>query len=169
MRTVMIISMVSSLLILLGSGIWYVRVHNKVNTTSNPIPAYIAEAVNFRLYYPLQKDLPAGYRLDLNSFKRPVQNGVTYTVVNNENQKVIFSLQPKPSDADLQNFTSSYIPLHNTYQTPSGQALLGAYNTKEGTETFVSLPTNSSTWIIVTAPYNIDQAQLKQVLSSLRS
>lgn len=164
-----IISAASLLLALLGTSVWYIRTHNQAHATPSPIPAYITKAVSFPLYYPMQKDLPAGYRLDLNSFKHPVQNGVVYAVVNDRGQKLIFSLQPKPSEGDLQNFTSSYIPLHNTYQTPSGQALLGAYKTKEGTETFVSLPTNSNTWIIVTAPYNIDQTQLKQVLSSLTS
>ncbi len=135
----------------------------------SPVPKTIASSVSFSIYYPEQSKLPAGYTLDLNSFKQPVRNGVNYTVSYSNGHKLVFSLQPKPSATELQNFSANYIPLHITYHTSIGQALLGAYNTKTGTETLVSLPANgSSTWIILTAPYDINQDQLKQVLSALR-
>lgn len=133
----------------------------------SPVPNNISRAVSFPIYYPDQKKLPRGYTLSSNSFSKPVPNGVTYSVLYGHGQKIVFSLQPKPSNNELQGFSSNYIPLHNSYSTPIGQALLGAYNTKVGTETLVSLPTNSNTWIILTAPYNINQDELKQVLSSL--
>jgi len=136
---------------------------------TSPVPKNIAHNVSFPVYYPAKKELPPGYTLDLSSFGQPRQNGVNYTVSNSEGQKLVFSLQPKPSSSALQNFEANYIPLNNSFRTANGQALIGAYNTKTGIETLVSLPTNSSTWIIITGPDNINQTQLKQVLSSLKN
>jgi hypothetical protein len=136
---------------------------------TSPVPKNIVQGVSFPIYYPVQKILPVGYTLDLNSFEQPRQNGISYMVSNNKGQKLVFSLQPKPSSSALQNFEANYIPLNNSYQTANGQALIGAYNTKTGIETLVSLPTDSSTWVIITGPSNINQTQLKQVLSSLKN
>jgi len=136
----------------------------------SPVPQSIAQSVDFPIYYPVQSRLPSGFTLDPGSFKQPIPTGINYTVTygNQATEDLVFSLQPKPSDSALQKFDASYIPLHNSYQTSIGQAYIGAYNTKQVTETLVSLPVDSSdTWIIVTAPYNINQGQLKQVLSSL--
>jgi hypothetical protein len=152
--------------LIVGGFIYLSRKHMH-QPPASPVPVALAQSVNFPIYYPVQAKLPAGYTLDLSSFKRPVQNGVSYSVSYSHSKKLVFSLQPKPSASELQNFTANYIPLHNSYQTPTGQALLGAYDTKTGTETLVSLPTGSNTWIIITAPYDISQDQLKQVLSSL--
>jgi hypothetical protein len=153
------------ILIVLGlAGSWFWR-----QTRPHVVPKAIAAGVNFPIFYPLQSKLPVGYTLNRNSFKRPIQNGVTYTVSNSMGQQLVFSLQQKPSANDLQNFQTNYIPLHNIFLTSNGQALLGAYNTKTNTETLVSLPIdNANTWIVLTAPYNINQSQLHQVLNSLQ-
>lgn len=147
-----------------AAGWWYFTQRN-----TSPVPESIRKSVSFPVYYPDPKKLPAGYTLDTNSFKNPVKNGVTYNV-NYGGGRVVFSVQAKPSATELDSFTASYIPLNNIYQTPVGQARLGAYNNggKIATETLVSLPTDKNVWIIVTAPYNINQDQLKEVLSSLR-
>lgn len=135
----------------------------------SPVPKFIAAAVNFPIFYPEQKELPEGYYLNLNSFKQPVAEGVNYIVDYNNGKEIVFSLQPKPQGDELQDFEDDYIPLHNDYQTPNGQAMLGAYNTKNGAETLVSLPlNNSNTWIIITAPSNTNQTQLEKVLNSLK-
>lgn len=135
----------------------------------SPVPSKIAKAVDFPVYYPDPKKLPAGYTLDTTSFKNPVSNGISYSVDYGNGQKLVFSLQDKPSSSELQDFNSNYIPLHNDYKTPVGQAELGAYNNHGTTESLISLPTNGKTWIIITAPYNTDQTKLKQVLSALRN
>lgn len=138
------------------------ELHTRQN--KSPIPTSVSKSVSFSIYYPDPKKLPKGYVLDTNSFANPVKNGVSYTVSYGNNQKMVFSIQPKPSDSALKTFEGSYMPLRTAYQTPVGQAELGAYNSK----TLVSLPTNSSTWIIITAPPNINQDQLKQVLQSIK-
>ena len=147
-----------------GGSYWY------VSRNSSPVPRNIQSKVDFPIYYPDQKKLPTGYRLNPDSFKAPQANGVVYEVDYGNGKRMVFSVQPKPSDNALQTFNSSYIPLRTDYQTPSGTAEIGAYNDngKITTETLVSLPTNDKTWLLITAPYDINQAQLKQVLSSLK-
>jgi len=150
----------AALLVLIGSSsAWFYIHHN-----SSPVPKSISQSVTFPVYYPAPQKLPNGYTLNLNSFKTPVKNGVTYTVSYDNNKQIVFSIQPKPSASELQTFNGNYLPLKTSYQTAVGQAEIGAYNLK----TLVSLPTNSSTWIIITAPSNINQGQLKQVLSSIK-
>jgi len=134
----------------------------------SPVPKMVIKAVNYPIYYPDQKKLPSGYMLNINSFKNPVANGAYYTVTYNTGKQIIFSLQEKPSDRDLEAFINNYIVLHNDYQTSSGLAKIGAYNNHGVLETLISLPTNDKTWLIITAPPDINQNQLKQVLSSLR-
>jgi hypothetical protein len=136
--------------------------------TGIQIPTSVSANLGFPIYYPSQSKLPNGYALNTHSFKRPIKNGVTYTVGYDNGKEIVFSLQSKPSSSSMQNFEASYIPLRNNYQTPVGQAELGAYDLKGNTETLVSLPVkNSNTWIIITAPYNTNQNKLKQVLNSL--
>ncbi len=145
---------------------------DSVNGNSRPrisIPATITSGLSFTVYYPIQKKLPKGYTFNTGSFSRPLSEGINYTISYEPSQTVVFSLQPKPSSESLQTFEASYIPLRNSYETSIGQAELGAYNIKGKTKTLVSLiPTQSNTWIIITAPYNISQDQLKQILNSLQ-
>ena len=162
-RLALLAGVASTIIALGAAGTWRHTAHRY----ASPVPKSITSSVSFPIYYPDQSKLPAGYTLDASSFKQPVQNGVNYTVDYGNRQELVFSLQPKPPASELQNFVANYIPLHNSFQAPTGQALLGAYNTKTGTETLVSLPTGSNTWIIITAPYNINQDQLKQVIGSL--
>jgi hypothetical protein len=157
---------IASLLVLTGGGAggWFFT-HRSVS----PVPKNIQSAVSFPIYYPDQKKLPTGYTLDLQSFKVPQKNGVAYSVDYGLSQKLIFSVQPKPSNAELESFNASYIPLRNDYQTPVGKAEIGAYNSHGVLESLISLPTNGSTWLIITAPYNVNQDQLKQVLQSIKA
>ncbi len=131
----------------------------------SPVPATVMAAVDYKVYYPDIKKLPAGYNLDEKSFNVPVKNGITYTVSYGNNKKIVFSLQTKPSDNELASFRSNYIPLRTDFQTPIGPAQIGAYNA----QTLVSLPVLDGPWIVITAPPDIDQDQLKQVISSLKT
>lgn len=135
---------------------------------ASPVPAAVSQAVSFPVYYPDQAKLPAGYVLDLNSFKTPVKNGVAYSVSYGNNQKLVFSLQAKPSANELESFKANYIPLRIDYQTDIGQAEIGAYNNHGNVQTLISLPTKTNTWIIITAPYDTNQDKLKKVLNSLK-
>jgi hypothetical protein len=134
--------------------------------TAGPVPKGIAKAVTIPVYYPEPKKLPPSYVLDTSSFSIPVKNGVTYSVNYGSGKKLIFSLQPKPSDDELQSFKGNYLPLKIDYHTAIGMAQIGAYHS----QTLVSLPVDADggPWIIVTAPVDVSQSQLKQVLSALK-
>ena len=154
-----------------GSTRWLHWHHKPIASpvSSSPVPKAVTQAVNFPVYYPDPKKLPAGYNLDQNSFTiSPKKNGVAYSVSYDNGKKIVFSVQTKPSDSELQSFNSNYIPLRIDYQTPAGQAEIGAYNNHGNVQTLVSLPTRTTAWIVVTAPYDTNQVKLKQVLSSLK-
>jgi hypothetical protein len=128
----------------------------------NPVPQFIKDKVSFKVYYPLQAKLPAGYVLDKHSFSAS-QNVVLMTVDYGQKNQIIFSEQPLPKSNELQTFYSLRIPLRTTVNTSVGQAAISGLNG----ESFVSLPAGK-TWIIITAPNNSDQSKLKQVLLSIR-
>jgi hypothetical protein len=110
--------------------------------------------------------LPPGYNLNTNSFNlSPDKKGVYYSVSYGANKKIVFSVQVKPTDNELQSFNSNYIPLRVDYQTPIGQAEIGAYHS----QTLVSLPVINGPWIVITAPPDINQDQLKQVLRAIKA
>jgi hypothetical protein len=132
--------------------------------TPSVVPKPIANSVSFPVYYPDPKRLPNGYILDTDSFSSPVKDGVSYTVNYDTNKKVVFSVQVKPSDSELQTFNSSYIPLRIDYKTKLGQAEIGAYHS----QTLVSVPVNNGPWIIITAPEDINPAALKQIIQAIR-
>lgn len=159
----------ASLLVIAAAAGLYLRPKSQSPAAAQPIvPADIAAKVSFPVYYPDPKKLPAGYTLDRSSFGSPVKNGVNYKVSYGNGKSLVFSIQMKPSDSQLQTFNSSYIPLRIDYQTSAGQAEIGAYNNHGTIETLVSLPTPTNAWIIITGPQDTDQTNLKQVLKALR-
>lgn len=134
---------------------------------SGPISKAIRSSISTPVYYPDKAKLPKGYVLDTTSFQSPQPNTLLYSVKYGDGQTLLFSLQPKPSDEEIQRFYSNHIPLRNQVKTPAGRAEIGAYNNADKLQTIVSLPTNDDTWILITAPSEIDQSDLKKVLNSL--
>ena len=132
---------------------------------ASPIPSSYKSAVDYPVYYPDPSKLPANYHLNTNSFSTPAKGIILYTLSGKSGTVLNVSLQDKPSASNLKAFNSQRIPLHTTVDTPVGQAVVGAI----GNQSVVSLPTSSKTWIIVTAPYDIDQSQLDQVLKSFKN
>ena len=129
------------------------------------MPQAVAQAVNFPIYYPDQKKLPAGYSLNSNSFKYLPGQGVLYYVSYDNGKRLVFTLQQKPSGSDLANFNKKYIPINRQVLTLVGTATMGAI----GDQTVVSLPTDSNTWIIITGPADIyATSQLTQVVRSIK-
>ena len=147
-----------------------VFIYQQVSVAPNPVPLNVRSKLDFPIYYPVLSKLPKGYTLNLKSFSYPTKNVLVFSVDYASNNKITFSEQKKPSATEIQAFYADYMPLRNNYQTPVGQAEISAYNNGGSTlETVVSLPTNTSTWIIITAPPNINQNQLDQVLSAITS
>ena len=131
----------------------------------SPVPKSVQSAVSFPIYYPDQKKLPNGYTLDTGSFSAGQDNAVIYKIHYGDNKTIAVTVQVKPPSSALQNFYSTRIPLHTTVNTSVGTATVGAI----GTQTIVSLPTNGNSWLLITAPGNIDQSQLKQVLQAFKA
>ena len=146
-------------------GIWQYQSYTSQKNAiiASVVPDSVIKSVSFKIYYPDQTKLPKGYVFDKRSITTPVQNGVSYSVDYPGGNKIVFSLQLKPSDSELQSFKTNFIPLRNEVRTSLGQADIGAYNQ----QTLVSFPLNDGPWIVITAPSDIDQDKLKQVLNSL--
>lgn len=158
-----ILVLVLILLVIIVSGSIYGYRHYKNNQKALiPLSQVILHSVDFTIYYPDAKQLPKNYYLDYSSFS---SNGeaVLFNVTGPNNQKLVFSIQKKPPSADIQTFVFHNIPLHNTVNTNIGQAAVGVLNK----QTFVSLPTDGNSWIIMTAPLSISQNDIGQILKSL--
>lgn len=134
---------------------------------ASPVPKNIQKAVSYPVYYPDPKKLPAGYNLDPNSFSAPKPDVIVYSLRNKSRQKLSISVQAKPDDSVIQDLYNRAIPLRSQYQTKIGLAQIGVYQSSTP-QTIASLPTNDNVWIIITGPVNINQTELKQVLSSLK-
>jgi hypothetical protein len=136
-----------------------------VNKNTSPIPKDIQKSVSFPVYYPDTSKLPAGFSLDKSSITKPQPDVVVYSVKYGNGKKIIFSVQKKPSDSDIKAFNSQRISLHTEVSTPIGKAEVGAI----GDQSVTSLSTNSKSWIIITAPYEMSYKKLTPVLNALRA
>lgn len=146
-----------------GGNLLYHRLSTHSQLSSDPVPLTIRQDVGFSVYYPNPSKLPDGYTLDVHSFTNGNQV-VEYTVSSPNNQKLVFSVQPKPSDTEIQSFHKKNLPLHTTVTTPVGAAIVGAISH----QAVASLPTSGDAWVIITAPANIDQGELSQVLQAIQ-
>jgi hypothetical protein len=150
-------------LLIVASGILLFSHKQSSRVSVGSVPERIQALVNFPIYYPNSQKLPAGYSLDKTSFTSPAKDVVLYTISYDQNKKMVFSLQTKPSDNDLKTFNNQRIPVHIEFQTKLGKAELGII----GSQAIVSLPTNDNVWIIVTGPQNLTQAQVAPIIESL--
>ena len=147
--------------IALGSASLYYYIKSNSNTLPYPINKQTAQTLGFNIYYPNQKLLPAGYTLNKNSFSYTNQT-IIYTV-SSGTSSLVFSVQAKPSTAQIKDFYSKNMPLNTTQSTKIGAATIGAVNG----QTLVSLPTNTNAWLLITAPSDVDQQTLNQVIQSI--
>src|SRR5262249_43557189 len=99
-----------------------------------------------------------------NSFKKINNQAIGYAVNYGSNQKLIFTIQVKPSDDEISDFYKDSIPLHINVDTSVGKAAIGVANN----QTIVSLPTKDQSWVLIAAPTDVNQDQLKQVANSIR-
>jgi hypothetical protein len=158
------IIVVTITLILIGLISFYVfKYITSSSTLPYPISKQTAGLLGYDIYYPDQKLLPSGYKLDKNSFYDSDQ-AIIYKVTYGNNQTIVFSDQTKPTESQIQYFYSQKIPLHTSFTTPVGTAVLGAINGKA----VVSLPTNSNSWLLINAPSDINQNDLKKVILSIK-
>jgi hypothetical protein len=157
-----LVTSVTVVILLAGLTLFFIHNHR----SGKPVPPEVQRAVNFPIYYPRQSDLPAGYTLDTTTI-RLAQQGVVIYSVKKGGQQLVFSEEETPDGNIIDKFTSSYIPLHNTITTDLGKAAIGAAGQGANLQTIVSLPISKGPWLIVTAPANTKQSEMKQILQSL--
>jgi len=131
------------------------------------VPKSIQKQVNFHIYYPLQDKMPRGYEVDKSSFRTAESNVVLFSVDYGNGRSLVFSEAAKPAGDVIDKFNASAIPIHTQISTPVGKALVGAYGSGKDLRTIVSLPITNGPWLIVTAPSDINQADLQKVLQAI--
>ena len=141
--------------------------YNVFGSSTSLVPQKIQRAVDFSIYYPNTKKMPAGYTLDIQSFRLAQPGVVLFAVTYGGGKDITFSEQQQPSNDDINKFVSSYIPLNTILQLPLGQAKIGAYGTAPDIRTVASLPIHNGPWLIITAPPNVSHDDLAQVMRSL--
>jgi hypothetical protein len=88
--------------------------------------------------------------------------------INSNNGSVSISQQAQPGSDVIDSFLKTYIPLHTALSTKLGQAQVGASGQASNLHTIASLPIKNGPWLIITAPADISQAELKQIIESLK-
>jgi hypothetical protein len=131
------------------------------------VPKNIQKQVNFHVYYPAQDKIPAGYKVDTSSFRTAASNVVLFSVNYSNGRSMVFSESEKPSGDVIDKFNASAIPIHTQVSTAVGKALVGAYGSGKDLRTIASLPIPNGPWLIITAPSDINQADLEKVLQAI--
>lgn len=112
---------------------------------------------SLQLYCLNASKLPRGVTTSLSDAS--FGNGALLYSVRDGSSTLSVTLQHKPTKDQLANFTVNVIPLHFDVDTTIGKAQIGA--TKD--QTIMSLPTASTTWILVSAPLNYSPDKLTQI------
>ncbi len=161
-----IVAVLVVMIAVLGSWRVFVFEQKPSAAIQNPsvLPASVRSQVNFPIPYPEQKKLPAGYTLNLSSFSATDQV-VVYSIAYDQDKRIAITVQKKPSDDELKAFYANQIPIRNEVKVPAGMAAIGVIND----QTFASLPTQEDAWLLITAPKDIDQNNLKRVLQAMRA
>ena len=130
---------------------------------TDPVPYSIRHSVKFDVYYP-KDTVKKGQRFNASEFSIQ-DNGaaLTFAVGVPGGPNLVISEQPKPTQGELALFYKTRMPVTIPINTPAGTAQLGGLNK----ETFVSLPTNTNTWVIATAPLGANQAKIQKILSTM--
>lgn len=158
------IGIVLGAVIVLGLAFWAFS-HGQIAT--NPVPKDIRKSASFAVYYPDENKLPKGYAIDKGSFKQADGGVVLFSLSYSNGRSLVISEQPQPAPDIIEKFKASAIPVSNKISTALGQAAVGAYNSGNKIQTVTSLPITNGPWLIVTAPADINQNELKQVLQAL--
>ena len=111
--------------------------------------------------------MPVGYKVDTSSFRTAESNVVLFSVNYSNGRSLVFSESEKPSGDVIDKFNASAIPIHTQVSTAVGKALVGAYGSGKDLRTIASLPITNGPWLIITAPSDINQADLEKVLQAI--
>lgn len=133
----------------------------------DPVPPAVLKSVSYSVYYTNPNQLPPGFSLNPKTFEALKPNVVIFSVSDGQKDNIVLSEQAAPSSHTITDFINHYIPLHNQTNVNLGQATIGAYNNRGVIKSVFSLVVDNKTWIIGTAPDNISQADLIQIINSL--
>jgi hypothetical protein len=133
----------------------------------NPVPRHLRQSVTFPVYYPDEHKLPNGYNLQSSSFKLASPGVIVFSISHGFGHLIISEENP-PGGAVIGDFIKASIPLHNLVSTKFGQAQVGAFGSSPNIRTVASLSINKGPWIIITAPSDVSQDDLKAIIQSLR-
>jgi len=148
-------------IVLVAAGITFYLVRR---AQAVPIPRAVTEAVTFPIFLP--KELPAGYKLDEQSFKYVAGEQVlVFQATDPAGDTLVFSQQAKPGNVNFSEFAQKQLinakKLPNTpYPTTVGKTL-------DRQTTLVSTITDK-TWIIMTTQVELDNQQLHRLAASFR-
>jgi hypothetical protein len=148
--------------LLIGAAAW------RLSASDSPAPDSIQADSGSGVYYPNAAKLPAGYTFDSSSINQAADGVTILTVKGGSDKSVSISQQAQPDSDVIENFIKTYIPLHTTISTSLGQAEMGASGQSSNLKTVVSLPVKDGPWLIITAPADISQPELKQIIESLK-
>lgn len=147
--------------VLIGLAVW------RLTAAGNPVTDTTQSAGGSGVYQPDSAKLPVGYTFDSSAI-RQADDGVSIVTVSSGNgNSVSISQQAQPGSDVIDNFLKTYIPLHTALETKLGQAQVGASGQSPNLQTIASLPVKNGPWLIITAPADISQADLKQIIESL--
>jgi hypothetical protein len=151
------IALILIFLIAVGGTIFSVVHH------TSPISEVIKKQVKFDVYYPDPAKIPAGYSVDYSDISVTPQ-ALIYTINGHALLKLFVSEQTKPPEVQLHYFYTNQMQLHTDIKTNVGTAAVGAI----GAQTVVSLPTNTNTWLLISANQPETAASLRQILVAFR-
>ena len=134
----------------------------------NPVPRDLRHAVSFPVYYPVTSGLPKGYVLNESSFKQASPGVIIYSIGRAGGQRLILSEEKQPGGNTINDFVKSYLPLNSSFDTKLGKAQMGAFGNPPNLRNIVSLPIKNGPWLIITAPADTQQSDIKQIIQSLR-
>jgi hypothetical protein len=141
----------------------------RLSASDSPAPDSIQADSGSGVYYPNAAKLPAGYTFDSSSINQAADGVTILSVKGGSDKSVSISQQAQPDSDVIENFIKTYIPLHTTISTSLGQAEMGASGQSSNLKTVVSLPVKDGPWLIITAPADVSQPELKQIIESLKN
>jgi hypothetical protein len=149
--------------VIIGGTAYFVSDRSKSVTHHCDFPASVREKSGDRkLYCPDSKSLPSGV-VSKTGEATYGRGAVVYSIVDGTST-IAVSLQTKPDKEHLANFVPNIIPLHFDVETPIGKAQVGV----SGNSFITSLPTSSTTWILVTGPKDYSLDKLTPILKTFR-
>lgn len=145
-----------SILVLLGYE-GYVR-YQQVQFM-NQIPAQIKDSAEFPIYLPA--DLPKGFRFSKESVDM-TPAVITYYLEGRDSKKLIFTLQPKPTEIKTEDFGKERLLNSKEMTISIGKASIGTLKSVQ-TASVVT----DETWILITAPEGIKDKDLRTIIRGL--